>query len=215
MRIQPKPREMNSCVDKLQKLYQQMLQSDNANSKAIFFDRDGTINEERGYLKDSKLVTLLPTASSALISLEDLGFLIIIITNQSAIGRGLIEYEEFFAVNTEVWKQLQQSGARYHGLYYCPHNPDAVVCECRKPNSGLLFQAAVDFGINLQESYLVGDKISDLEAGQNAGCKTVLCRTGFGKKTEEALDKNKVYPDFIGNHLLEIARWISTDSKNK
>ena len=213
MRTHPEPREKNLPIFELKEIYQHMLQRNTAKSKAVFFDRDGTINAEQGYLKYHKLVSLLPTVPEALKMLDDLGFLIIIVTNQSAIERGLITYTDFLGVTEEVRKQLSQSGAQYHRFYYCPHNPDTTACECRKPEPGLLFQAAIDFGIDLQKSYFVGDKLSDLEAGQSASCKTALCRTGFGVRTEKMLDKDNYFPGYIGNSLWEIAGWITHDSQ--
>ena len=214
MRIQPEPRQMKSPLNALQKVYQHMVQRGDANTKAVFFDRDGTINVEEGYLIDPVDICLLPYAGLTLNRLSTSSFLTIIITNQSAIGRGLMNYSDFLAVSAELWKQLQQSDARYHGLYYCPHNPDTEACTCRKPRPGLLLQAAIDFGINLQESYFVGDKISDIEAGKNVDCKTVLCRTGFGQKTEILLSTHKYVPNYIGNDLLEIAEWIAKDCQH-
>ena len=124
-------------------------------------------------------------------------------------------HNDFLAVTEEVWKQLSQTGAEYHGLYYCPHNPKVTACECRKPEPGLIFQAAIDFGINLQASYFVGDKLSDLQTGQSAGCKIALCRTGFGTKAEKALKKESVHPDYVGNQLHDIAEWIIQDGKHR
>ncbi|MDY0019726.1 MAG: HAD-IIIA family hydrolase [Anaerolineae bacterium] len=116
----------------------------------------------------------------------------------------------FEAVNKALWQALEDLGAYYNALYYCPHNPDAEAkpCGCRKPQPGLLFQAAVDLGIDLQRSFMIGDKASDLGAGRAAGCRVVLVRTGWGKRTLSGEETGTTKPDYVADTLLEAVQWI-------
>lgn len=179
---------------------------------AVFLDRDGTINQEHGYLREPEAVTLLPTVCEALALLNTLRVPVIIVTNQSALGRGLMSEVEFDVVNAAVWQALQACNVHYNALYYCPHTPDLVPpCACRKPRPGLLLQAAVDFSLDLSHSYIIGDKQSDLEAGYAAGCRTVLVRTGFGETTYKALTHQPWQPDCVAVTLLEAVQWVTRD----
>ena len=176
---------------------------------AVFLDRDGTINAERGYLCAPEAVALLPTVCEALLLLNALTIPVIVITNQSALGRGLMSWDEFDAVNATLWMALQKCDVHYDALYYCPHTPNPISpCACRKPRPGLLLQAAVDFSIDLSRSCMIGDKQSDLGAGYAAGCHTVLVRTGFGEETRKALTSQVQQPDYIASTLLEAVQWI-------
>lgn len=176
---------------------------------AVFLDRDGTINEERGYLCDPEAVELLPTVCEALTLLRTLDIPIIVLTNQSALGRGLITETEFGAVNAALWMVLQACHTSYDALYYCPHRPDCdPPCVCRKPRPGLLLQAAMDYNLDLSRSFIVGDKLTDLEAGYAANCHTVLVRTGFGDISYRALAWQSQQPDFVATTLLEAAQWV-------
>ncbi len=179
---------------------------------AVFLDRDGTINEEHGYLREPEAVTLLPTVCEALAQLNVLSIPVIIVTNQSALGRGLMSKAEFEAVNAALWRALQACGTHYDALYYCPHTPDCEpLCACRKPQPGLLLQAAEDFNLDLSRSYIIGDKQSDLDAGYAAGCRAVLVRTGFGEETYRALPQQPQQPDYVAATLLEAVQWITRD----
>ena len=176
---------------------------------AVFLDRDGTINEERGYLRAPEDVTLLPTVCEALHLLNTLNIPVVIVTNQSALGRGLMTMAEFEAVNAAFRTALQECGAHYDALYYCPHVPNLIPpCTCRKPQPGLLLQAALDLNLDLSRSYMVGDKDTDLEAGYAAGCRTVLVRTGFGEATYRALTTQSRQPNYIASTLIEAVQWI-------
>lgn len=147
-----------------------------ARRSAVFLDRDGTVMEDRGYLSDPEGVRLLPGVSDALRRLRDAGFLLVIVTNQSGVARGLFDRACVDRVNARLRRQLQVEGVEIDGVYVCPHGPDAD-CACRKPAPGLLMEAARDLDIDLARSYMVGDKDSDAEAGREAGCRSILLAT--------------------------------------
>ena len=143
---------------------------------AVFLDRDGTINEETGYLSDPGQVTLLPGAAEALVRLEKAGFRLVVVTNQSGIARGYFTEADLGAVNGALDRQLRGMGAVIDAYYFCPHHPaygEKKDCDCRKPKPGMAKRAARELGIDLVKSYFVGDKCSDVEMGRNAGGKVV------------------------------------------
>jgi len=139
--------------------------------RALFVDRDGTLIVDVGYPRDPALVEPLPGAIDALRVLQP-RFALVIISNQSGIGRGLISAAEAAAVHARVVERFAQAGVTFAGAYYCPHAPDAG-CRCRKPAPGLLLDAARDLGLDLAASTMLGDKPSDLAAGRAAGCRTL------------------------------------------
>ena len=151
---------------------------------AVFLDRDGTLIEEKVYLSRPELVRLLPGVAQALRDLAAAGFACVVITNQSGLGRGLFTVADLGAVHEELTRQLTQAGAALDGFYFCPHVPatsDQTVIEHfdRKPGPGLLLRAAVELGLDLTTSWMVGDAVSDALAGRHAGCRgSILVRTG-------------------------------------
>jgi len=142
-------------------------------SRAVFFDRDGTLIVDRGYLSSPRRVEFIPGALDVLRQLQEQGFLLVIVSNQSGIGRGFITKEQAEAVDKRFRAILAENGIHVAGTYYCPHAPDAG-CNCRKPEPGLLRRAANELQIDLAQSYMVGDKASDCQAGLTAGCSAVL-----------------------------------------
>lgn len=136
-------------------------------NKAIFLDRDGTINVEKNYLYKIEDFEFLPGVIQGLKLLQDAGFLLIVITNQSGIARGLYREEDFNKLNTWMLETLKNKGINITHVYYCPHHPDAVIdlykldCECRKPKIGMFRQAICDYNIDLNQSYSIGDKLRD------------------------------------------------------
>jgi D-glycero-D-manno-heptose 1,7-bisphosphate phosphatase len=153
---------------------------------AVFLDRDGTINEDVGYLADLAHLTLYPWAIDAVRTLNRAGYLVVMVTNQGGIGRRMIRPEFVGELHTVIDQRLAAGGARVDGWYYCPHHPEALIdalratCDCRKPEPGLLIEAARDHGIDLTRSWIVGDKWSDIQAGQRTGGRAILVRTGWG-----------------------------------
>jgi D-glycero-D-manno-heptose 1,7-bisphosphate phosphatase len=147
--------------------------------RAVFFDRDGTLMEDTHYCADPALVKVFPGVPEALRSLKDAGFAIFVITNQSGIGRGLISEAQYHAVEEEF---LRQAGRDWiDGSYYCPDVP-GIPSACRKPEPGMVLEAAAAHRIDLAASYFVGDKSIDIECGQRAGTRTVLVLTGYGSE---------------------------------
>ncbi len=160
---------------------------------AVFLDRDGTINHEVEYLGSPDKLALLPGAAAAIARLNQADIPVIVVTNQSGIARGYYNEADLHAVHARLDELLAQQKASVTGYYYCPHHVEAQVpayrvdCECRKPRTGMLSAAAAQENIALGQSFLVGDKLSDVDAARNAGCRPILVRTGYGRKAEAKL----------------------------
>ncbi len=182
---------------------------------AVFLDRDGTLNEDPGYLGDPEKVKLYPGSGEILSLLKnDLNLKLIVVSNQSGIGRGLISKEEVESVNEKINEILRQFNAEIDAFYYCPSHPDfnsAEECKCRKPAPYMVLEAVKDFSLDLTGSYLVGDAVSDIECGMNAGVKTILVRTGYGNDSFYTLQKLNKIPTFVADNILEAGRFIQKD----
>ncbi len=174
---------------------------------AVFFDRDGTINEESGYLSNPDDLSLIKGAAEAVKRLNTLGIKVIVISNQSGVGRGYFSEEDVVRVNRRMTELLSSRGARIDAIYYCPHHPEDN-CECRKPRPGLLKKAALEHSIDLGRSYVVGDKKSDVELAGNAGSKGILVKTGFGSSQLMAMT---TAPIFVAEDILDATEWIIND----
>lgn len=144
-------------------------------SPAVFLDRDGTLIPDVGYPRDPNEIRLLPGIAPALTELREAGFRLVIVSNQSGIGRGLLTGDDLYRVHARLVELFTARGVQFDGAYYCPHAPDEN-CECRKPLPGLLRAAAGELRLDLSRSYMVGDKPSDVQAGRAAGCRCVLLR---------------------------------------
>jgi histidinol-phosphate phosphatase family protein len=144
---------------------------------AVFFDRDGTLIEDTHYCADPALVRVYPGVPEALRRLKQAGFRVFVISNQSGIGRGLITPEQHHAVQTEFLRQVGEG--LIDASYFCPDAP-GVPSTCRKPEPGMVLEAARDFALDLPQSYFVGDKAADIECGRRAGTRTILVLTGYG-----------------------------------
>lgn len=174
--------------------------------KAVFLDRDGTINIDPGYLSDPEQLVLLPGSGEGLAALQRAGFLLIVITNQSGIARGLIERDALPRIHERLNWLLSEHGARIDHFEVCETLPETP-SEDRKPAPGMILRAARRFGIRLQDSFLIGDRRTDLEAGRSAGLQgVILTRTGYGQEEEAALPPEAY--DFAGENLSKIADWI-------
>lgn len=155
--------------------------------RAVFLDRDGTITIDTGYPSNPDEVELLPGAADGLRALRRRGWRLVLVSNQSGVGRGLITPEQAQAVHDRLVVTLRESEVELDGAYYCPHAPEDA-CECRKPRSGLLRRAATELGLDLAGSVMVGDRQSDVEAGRGAGCTTILLGPGEGDPDLRAAD---------------------------
>jgi D-glycero-D-manno-heptose 1,7-bisphosphate phosphatase len=184
-------------------------------NKAVFFDRDGTINEEVGYLTDLDKLRLIPGSGAAIKRLNEAGFKVVVVTNQAGVARGYFTESFVLETHKRFMQMLRDAGARLDGIYYCPHHPTAgnssytMVCDCRKPGTGLIDRAARDLDIDADRSYVVGDKWSDVELGQRAGAHTILVRTGFATDDPGNIRAPHVAdPDFIAHDITEAVDWI-------
>jgi D-glycero-D-manno-heptose 1,7-bisphosphate phosphatase len=162
-------------------------------------DRDGTIIVDRHYLSDPAQVELLPGAAEGLRRLQDLGFGLVVVTNQSGIGRGYFDEAQLTRIHERMAALLAAEQVRLDGIYVCPHRPEAQ-CSCRKPEPGLVFSAAVELNFEPSESLVIGDKSSDIVLGQRIGATTILVRTGYGTQTAAAAT---CQPDYIVDGLNE------------
>lgn len=177
---------------------------------AVFLDRDGTLIEEREYLRHPDQLVIFPGAAAALRQLQDAGFLLFIVTNQSGVGRGYFTLEDVTNVHRHLGEQLAKEGVRFEKIYFAPEAPEQP-SRGRKPSPQFLFDARDEFGVDLSRSCMIGDKLSDLECGWNAGIKkSLLVRTGYGaeleRKSPELLKNAVVVDDLSG-----AARWIAAD----
>jgi histidinol-phosphate phosphatase family protein len=179
--------------------------------RAIFLDRDGTINEEVNYLSKAEDFRLLPEADWAIHLLQQHGWLVILITNQSGVARGFYTVQDVEAIHDRLQGDLAKVGASVDGIYYCPHHPDDN-CQCRKPGTMLFQQASHDFGIDFSASYAVGDKLSDLLPGERLGCGTILVLTGHGQREMEAARQQGFSPDHIAADLYQAVKWIINEN---
>lgn len=172
--------------------------------RAVFLDRDGTVCEEVNYLSRAEDLRLFPFAVEAVKLLNENKFLVILITNQSGIARKFFDENDLREIHQKLQDELTKSDAKLDAIYFCPHI-SADNCGCRKPKTGLINQALKDFEIDLQNSWMIGDKAIDVQTGFNAGTKTALVLTGYGKKEIEILEKEQ---DFIAKNLLEAAKFV-------
>ena len=180
-------------------------------NKAIFLDKDGTLITDVPYNVSLQNVVLEEGVADGLQMLQRMGYKLVVISNQPGISHGYFEEEDLYKVHRHI---QQLSGVRIDGFYYCPHAEskvaDAVVCNCRKPGPGLLYQAARDLEIELQQSWMIGDILNDVEAGNRAGCRTILIDNG--NETEWELHKERV-PDFIVHNFSEAVVKIKRHTK--
>ena len=184
-------------------------------NRAVFLDRDGTLIVEKNYLHRPEDVELFPGAGAALKRLADAGFKLIIVTNQSGIGRGYFTLADAERVNERVSREFARDGVSFEKTYIAPEAPDQP-SRVRKPSPQFLFDARDEFDLNLAESYMVGDKLIDLECGWNAGVKkSILVRTGYGAGVERD-NAEQIKNAIIVDGLTEMAEWIlESNSKLK
>lgn len=181
----------------------------------VFFDRDGTVNEEVGYLHEVEKLSLIPGAARAIRRLNILGWPVVCVSNQSGVARGYFSIDSVYKVNQKLEDLLAAEGAHFDGIYFCPHhpkegrNPYHVNCVCRKPGSGMLEKAAAKFDIDLKRSFLIGDRLSDIQTAQNASLRSILVLTGYGRRELEDIEnKIQMQPDYICKDIVAAVDWI-------
>jgi len=176
---------------------------------AVFIDRDGTIIQERFYLRKIKDVRILRGTEEALQLLRGAGYLLILVTNQSGIGRGYFTETKLKQIHAHIQKKLTKKGLGFDAIYYCPHVPDDK-CTCRKPKTGMVLQAAKRFSIDLSRSFTIGDHVNDFLLGQNMGGKGIFILTGHGRHEYKKIQASsgKMKPDIVAKNILAAARCI-------
>ncbi|MFC1454917.1 D-glycero-alpha-D-manno-heptose-1,7-bisphosphate 7-phosphatase [Candidatus Undinarchaeota archaeon] len=168
--------------------------------KTIFLDRDGTIIKDKNYIKDPNDIEFFEGTIDTLKRLSDSGYQLVIISNQSGVGRGILTIEQMNEVNKKLMNTFDRAGIKFAGAYYCSHAPEDK-CPCRKPNTGLIEKAKQDLEIDFTESWFVGDKSVDVALGEKIGVRTILLHTGYaGKDTEQGAK-----PDFEAETIKEAA----------
>jgi D-glycero-D-manno-heptose 1,7-bisphosphate phosphatase len=184
-------------------------------NKAIFLDRDDTLIDDPGYINNPEQVKLLDGVAEALIQLKKLGYLLIVVSNQSAVARGIVTEKVLVQIHNRLEELLAEKGASLDNIYYCPYHPDGVVqkyrkqSNLRKPNPGMLLKAADEMDINLGESWCVGNNKSDVEAGSRAGCKTILIDTpSHQEQPDQRLSQSGVIPDYKAINIKEVVNIV-------
>jgi D-glycero-D-manno-heptose 1,7-bisphosphate phosphatase len=185
-------------------------------NKAVFIDRDGTINEEMGYINHLSRFKIFDNVSKAIRLLNKAKFKIVIITNQSGVGQGYFNEEFLIKIHEHLILDMKNTGAHIDKIYYCPHHPDAgnskykLDCNCRKPKAGLIELAQAELGIDLSRSFIIGDSHVDVKLAQNAKLKSVLVLTGYGKGLF-AYHKTELLnqPDLTFQDMYEAAQFMS------
>ncbi|HET9328554.1 MAG TPA: HAD family hydrolase [Candidatus Eisenbacteria bacterium] len=182
-------------------------QRSRASRSAAFLDRDGTLVREVGYLSDPADLEILPGVPQALRHLQAAGLALVVISNQSGVGRGLFSISRVYDAMARLRRRLRAEGVEIDGIYFCPHRPEAG-CACRKPGSLLLERAAEDLGLTLRDSYMIGDKRLDVETGHRVGARGLLVRTGYGRDEEQREGTPIEAPDAVCDDLSAAADWI-------
>ena len=186
---------------------------------AVFFDRDGTLNEEVEFLSAPEQMRLIPGAGLAVRAVNENGFLAVVISNQSGIARGLFTEADLIPIHAKFRHELGACGARIDRIYYCPHHPTAgippyrVDCDCRKPRPGMLRRAEEEMGVDLSGSYVIGDRTVDVLAGRNAGAKGILVLTGYGMTAAGECREQGIVPDYIAPSVGEAVNFILNERK--
>ena len=159
--------------------------------KTVFLDRDGTINVEKNYLYRPEEFEFIPKVPEAIVRLNNAGYQVIVVSNQAGVARGYYSEDDVIKLHQYVNEQLSKYKAHIDGFYYCPHHPDAGIGKykmkwhCRKPETGLFEKACEDFDVDIEDSWMIGDNIGDIKAGNNFHLKTILVRTGYGSQLEK------------------------------
>ena len=177
-------------------------------NKAVFIDRDGTINVDVHYLNNPKEFEMYPGVGEGVKKLKDNGFKIIIITNQSGIARGYFTEEVLSKIHERMEIEFNVFDVKLDGIYYCPHHPDDN-CDCRKPQIGLFEKAIIEHDIDVDKSYMIGDKLLDIDAGKKVGVETILALEPHNRDEMMSIKNEWKYnPDYISDDFIDIVEWI-------
>lgn len=192
---------------------------------AVFLDRDGTINEEVGYLDSVDKLKLFAYTAEAIRLINESGMKAVVITNQSGVAKGYFTEEFVRTVHEHIQEMLRERGAFIDAFYYCPHHQTEGIgvylqsCACRKPEAGMLIEASEDLDIDFRRSYTVGDMLKDIQVGRTVGAKGILVKTGYGINTIEkdlTSDTSQIcQPNYIAEDILDAVKWIMKDRKKK
>lgn len=174
------------------------------NDRAVFLDRDGVLMCDASYFGHVDQAELIAGAPQALRRLQDAGFRLFVVTNQSGVGRGYFSREAVEAIHTLLNRHFTAAGVSIERYYVCPHHPEDN-CDCRKPKPKFLFEAAREYGLDLSRCFMIGDRPSDIQCGRNAGTTTILVLTGAGHET---LDAHEFAPDQVTDDIGAAAAWI-------
>ncbi|MDH4223652.1 MAG: HAD-IIIA family hydrolase [candidate division Zixibacteria bacterium] len=184
--------------------------------RVIFLDRDGTLTIEKDFVSSIEEIEFVPGAKEALRALQELNYRLIIVSNQSGINRGLMTKTQVEKVNDFIMDELEKEGIKIDGIYYCPHHPDEG-CNCRKPGTGLIEKALSKYNLKLKDSWVIGDKLSDVMLGKNIRGKSILVLTGYGRDMQQKLEIDFIKfprqkPDYIAEDILDAATHIKSET---
>lgn len=187
--------------------------------RAVFLDRDGTINKDVGYPSSFSMIQIFPYSFEAIRKINEAGLFAVIVSNQSGVGRGLIVEKDLHDIHQKLKAAFAKRNAHFDGVYYCPHYRLSSIpryrknCRCRKPNPGMGLQAAAELNIDMNNSYMVGDKVEDILFGRNIQAKPILLLTGFGQEALPKLKKKRIAPAYVAANLLDAVNWILKQEK--
>ena len=181
----------------------------------IFLDRDGTLNEDTGYVTSPENLTLFPGVVESVARLNRLGHRLVLVTNQSAIARGFMTVEDLHLIHQKLHKELEMGGGWLDGIFFCPHHPEDA-CACRKPRPGLIQQAVKELQVNAAQSYLVGDKHIDMVLAQAVGSIGVLVMTSeFSQEALETMERDQGQMGYVASSFSEAVDWIVDDAQSR
>jgi D-glycero-D-manno-heptose 1,7-bisphosphate phosphatase len=182
--------------------------------KAVFVDKDGTLIKDIPYNVDPERIELYDKAAQSLKALKENGFMIVLISNQSGVAKGYFEEIALKGVEEKIQKELAGEDVQFDAMFFCPHHPEGIIeayskdCECRKPRPGMILNASKQFGIQLKHSWMIGDILHDVEAGNRAGCKTILINNG--NETEWRINSNRL-PTRVASSIADAANLILSE----
>lgn len=191
------------------------------NRGGIFLDRDGTINREVDFLSTPDELQLITGSAAAIRLANEMGFKVVVVTNQSGIARGLITEPQLHTIHQALIDLLALEGARVDAIYYCPHHAELGTgsykrdCDCRKPKTGMAKQAIAEFDIDPKKSFVIGDRMIDVQLGKNINASTILVKTGYGNEELALCRSHQVTADFVANDLLDAMNYVQRRNANQ